>query len=174
MSQLSTVTTTTFWSEGPCGSPAWLRIGCGVTDRPNNLHDVWIFFKKKVARETISQFRQKRVFFSLQDCDDVRNNHKTLKQLSQGGYFCHAEDCYAAINSVPFKKGLIYKAIKTLSQCLAVYRMYTHTHTRTRRGISLQDITAINNGAFSLSEKNSGGDTKRGRGLRERKPRACQ
>lgn len=36
MSQLSTVTTTTFWSEGPCGSPAWFKIGCGGRDKLMN------------------------------------------------------------------------------------------------------------------------------------------
>lgn len=35
VSQLSTVTTTTFWSEGPCGRPAWFKIGC----RTKQTHD---------------------------------------------------------------------------------------------------------------------------------------
>lgn len=36
VSQLSTVTTTTFWSEGPCGRPAWLKMGCGERGRPTH------------------------------------------------------------------------------------------------------------------------------------------
>lgn len=38
----------------------------------------------------------------------------------------------------------------------------THTDTHSRRGISPQDITAVNKGSFSLSEKSMGGTTKEG------------